>query len=70
MHCAEKVGQGEVGVVTRRVLCTWQLLGLAVKEPWLALGGPILGLAAWTGFENTTLTFQGVHFWQRMLLWL
>ena len=46
MHCAEKivsacwcagsasaerVGQGEVGGVTRRVLCTWQLLGLAVK---------------------------------------
>ena len=25
------VGQGEVGVVTCRVLCTWQLLGLVVK---------------------------------------
>ena len=24
-----------------RVLCTWQLLGLAVKEPWLALSGLI-----------------------------
>ena len=46
-----------------RVLCTWQLLGLVVKGPWLAMGGPILGLAAWTGLENTTLTFQGVHFW-------
>ena len=28
---AERVGQGEVGGVTRRVLCTWQLLGLAAK---------------------------------------
>ena len=43
---AERVGQGEVGGVTRRVTCTWQLLGLAVKEPWLALGGSILILAA------------------------
>ena len=33
---AEMVGQGEVGGVTRRVLCTWQLLGFAVKWPWLA----------------------------------
>ena len=40
------VGQGEVGGVTRRVLCTWQLLGLAAKGPWLAPGGPTLGLAA------------------------
>ena len=29
-----------------RVLCTWQLLGLAAKGPWLAPGGPTLGLAA------------------------
>ena len=43
---AEMVGQGEVGGVTRSVLCTWQLLGLTVKRPWLALGGPILTLAA------------------------
>ena len=43
---AERVGQGEVGGVTRRVLCTWQLLGLAAKGPWLAPGGPTLGLAA------------------------
>lgn len=53
---AERVEQGEVGGVTHRVLCTWQLLGLAVKGLWLALGGPILTLAAWTGLENTTLT--------------
>ena len=51
---AERVGQGEVGGVTRRVTCTW--LGLAVKVPWLGPCGPILALAAWTGFENTTLT--------------
>ena len=35
---AERMGQGEVGGVFRRVLCTWQLLGLAVKRPWLAPG--------------------------------
>ena len=29
---AEMVGQGEVGRVTRRVLCKWHLLGLAVKR--------------------------------------
>ena len=60
MHCAEKivsvhlhagsasaerVGQGEVGGVTRRVLCTWQLLDLVVRGSWLAPGGPFLGLA-------------------------
>ena len=33
---AERVGQGEVGGVTHRVLCTWQLLGMAVKGLWLA----------------------------------
>ena len=43
---AERVEQGEVSGATRRVTCTWQLLGLAVKEPWLALGGSILILAA------------------------
>ena len=53
---AERVGQGEVGGVTRRVTCTWWLLGLAVKVPWLEPCGPILALAAWTGFENATLT--------------
>ena len=42
---AERVGQREVGGVTHRVLCTWQLLGSAVKGPWLALGGPFLALA-------------------------
>ena len=52
---AERVGQGEVGGVTRRAAYTWWLLGLVVKGPWLGLGGPILALDAWTGLENTTL---------------
>ena len=43
---AERIGEGEVGGVTHTVLCTWRLLGLAVKGPWLALGGPVLTLAA------------------------
>ena len=42
--------------VTHRVTCTWWLLGLAVKAPWLGPGGPIPALAAWTGLENATLT--------------
>ena len=71
MHCAEKivsarlragsasaerVGQGEVGRVTRRVTCTCWLLWLSVEMPWLALGGPILALFAQIGLENTALT--------------
>ena len=68
MHCSwhtgsaspDRVEQGEVGGVTRRVLCTWQLLGLGVKGPWLTPGGLILSLAARAGLENTTLTFQGM----------
>ena len=64
VHCAgsasaERVEQGEVGGVTRRVTCTWQLLGLAVKGSWLTPDRPILGLAAWAGLENVTFTFQG-----------
>ena len=53
---AEKVEQGEVGGVTRKVTYTWWLLGLSVKAPWLGPGGPILALAAWTGLENATIT--------------
>ena len=34
------VGQGEVGGVICRVLCTWQLLGLAIKGPWSVPGMP------------------------------
>jgi len=50
---AERVGQGEVGGVIHRVLCTWWLLGLALKRPWLVPGGPPHILTAWTGLENT-----------------
>ena len=46
------VGQREVGGVTRRMTCTWWLLSLAVKAPWLGPGGPTLSLAARTGLEN------------------
>ena len=53
---AERVGQGEVRGVTRRVTCTWWLLWLSVEMPWLALGGPILALFAQIGLENTALT--------------
>ena len=42
-----------MGGVTGRVLCTWWLLGLALKRPWLVPGGPPHALTAWTGLENT-----------------
>lgn len=45
--CAQSVGG-----ITRRVLCTLQLPGLAIKWAWLAPGGPILVLTAWTGLET------------------
>ena len=67
---AERVGQGAVGGVTGRVLCTWWLLGLALKRPWLVPGGPPHALTAWTGLENTTLTLQTAGFWQERLLGL
>ena len=55
-HCgsvrAERVGQGEVGGVTRRVTCTWWWLGLAVKAPWLGPGEPTLALAAWQAYKT------------------
>ena len=48
-----------MGGITHKVTCTWWLLGLAVKVPWLGPGGPILALTAWTGLENATLTLGG-----------
>ena len=36
----------KVLIPTCRMLCTWQLLGLAVKGPWLAPGGLILIVSA------------------------
>ena len=59
-----------VGGVIRRVLCTWWLLGLALKRPWLVPGGPPHAPTAWTGLENTTLTLQRAGFWQERLLGL
>ena len=51
------------------ILCTWQLLGLAVKDTWFALGEQILTLAAWTDLENTILTFYGVWFLAGKAYW-
>ena len=65
---SERVGQREVGGLTYKVLCTWKLLVLTAKWPWLGPGGPNLVLAAWTGLENATLTLYRVNFWQRRLL--
>ena len=56
LACRFCVGRGEVSGVTCRVTCTWWLLGLAVKAPWLGPHGPILALAAWTGLVNAILT--------------
>ena len=53
---AERVGQGEVGGVTGGVLCTWWLLGLALKRPWLVPGGPPHALTAWTRLRKTLLS--------------
>ena len=60
VHSAERVGQGEMDGVTHSVTCTWWLLGLAFKEPWLGLDGSFLALAAWSGLENMTLMVYGV----------
>ena len=39
---AERVGQGEVSGFQPWAQVTWLLLGLAVENPWSALGGPLL----------------------------
>ena len=51
-----------MGGVTLRVTCTWQLLGLAVKLPWLAPGGPILAPATWTCLEVLLSPYIGGSF--------
>ena len=54
---AERVGQWEVGDVTRRVQDMHMVAArLGCQVPWLGPGGPIPVLAAWTGLENATLT--------------
>ena len=50
----ERVGQGEVGRVTRRVHMVATRLGC--KRVMVGPGVPPLTLTAWTGLENTTLT--------------
>ena len=50
-------------------VCTWLLLGLAVKVPWLVPGDPTLALAAWTGLENATLIFTGGLFLAEKSAW-
>ena len=51
-------------------MCTWWLLGLALKESWLGPGGPPPTLTAWTGLQNTTLALQRVDFWPGKLVWV
>ena len=62
----EKDSQGEVGEVTHRVTCTWWLLGLAVKVPWLEPVGPVLALtvrmqdfsSTYSGLDDRLLNFK------------
>ena len=67
---SRKGGTGGGGWGHCRLTCTWWLLGLALKGPWLVLGGLLPTLTAWTGLENTTLTLQKVGFCERRLLGL
>jgi len=52
---AERVGQGEVGRFQPWAQMMWLLLGLAVENPWLALGGPFLSSFAQMSLENDLL---------------
>ena len=58
--CMDRLRKHYSHLAEGRVLCTWWLLGLALKRPWLVPGGPPHALTAWTGLENTTLTLQRV----------
>ena len=60
-----KGGTGGDGL-THRTLCTWRLLGLAVKWPWLAVGGTIIALAAQ---GNATLRTVGGSFLTIKVVW-
>ena len=63
-YISRKGGAGEVGGVTRRVTCTWWLLGLAVRT-----SAPPLSLTAWTGYRKHYSHFVG-SLWQGRLLGL
>ena len=64
---AESVREGEVGGVNRRVTCTWWLLGLAVKRPWLVRSGPPLSLAAWTGLRKHTTKLKYLWYYGKSI---
>ena len=54
-------GKQNHGVENKLWLKTsWWLLGLAVKESWLGLGGPPLALSAWTGLETLLSPCRGL----------
>ena len=55
--------------VTRRMLCTWQVLGLAVKDPWLAASGPIPILDAGTGVSESHSHILGGSFPAGKAVW-
>ena len=50
-HCALH-RKDSLRVLVCRVTCTWWLLGLALKRPWLVPGGPPPALTAWTGLKH------------------
>ena len=58
---SKKGGKGLTGGgrwVTHRVTCTWWLLGLAVKVPWLEPVGPVLALKV--RMQDFSSTFSGL----------
>ena len=64
--CTNRKGGTGGGGLTYRVLCTWQLLDLAVKWPWLAVGGPIIALVVQ---ENNVLRTVGGSFLAINVVW-
>ena len=54
--CGSKNGGiGEVTGFQHRMPCTWQLLSLAVEQPWLALVRPFLSVLTQMGIEKAPL---------------
>ena len=52
-----------------RVTCTWWLLGLTLKGPWLVPGRPSHTLTAWTGLENYSHLVEGWFLAIRKAAW-
>ena len=67
---AERVGQGEMSGVTRRVVSLAEWCHSQGGVHMVAAGGPPLALTAWTGLENPTATLQWAHFWQKRVVGL